>query len=164
MSQLSDVDDIFNEFACAFVGTIRADREVAFPSRLPRRQLDGSVDSLKVVDRYLAYVHKHRSRVPAPEWHTTVLWAGAYVGEVIRHAGGSDFRWLDYNDYMPAHPELKVLLPERTTATCGLLVRASGAMIMPLNKVARFIEEGPVNSVHFFAVCDLERRWVNGCH
>jgi hypothetical protein len=28
-------------------------------------------------------------------------------------------------------------------------------MIMPLNKIARFIEEGPENSVHFFATCDL---------
>jgi hypothetical protein len=29
-------------------------------------------------------------------------------------------------------------------------------MSMPLNKIARFIDEGPENNVHFFASCDLK--------
>jgi hypothetical protein len=28
---------------------------------------------------------------------------------------------------------------------------------MPINKIVRFIDEGPENSVHFFAVCDLSK-------
>lgn len=29
---------------------------------------------------------------------------------------------------------------------------------MPSNKGAQFIEDGPENSVHFFAVCDLNKK------
>jgi hypothetical protein len=31
-------------------------------------------------------------------------------------------------------------------------------MSMSLNKVARFIEDGPETLVHFFAVCDLSKK------
>ena len=152
---MTTLNDIFNEFARAFVGVIRSDRDVAFPGRLSRQQLDGSIDSLKVVDQYLSYLHDNSARIAEDEWHTTVLWAGAYVGEVIRHARPDFFTWVDYDEYVPQHPEIKSLLPARTTATCGLLVRFDGAMSMPLNKIARYIDEGSENSVHFFAACDL---------
>ena len=85
------------------------------------------------------------------EWYATVLWCGAYVGEVIRHAREGEFRWIDYNDYIKDHPDLTSLIPQRTVATCGLLLNSRGGMSMPLNKVARFIEDGPENSVQFFA-------------
>jgi hypothetical protein len=29
-------------------------------------------------------------------------------------------------------------------------------MSMPLNKIARFIADGPENNVHYFASCDLK--------
>ena len=83
--------------------------------------------------------------------------AGAYLGEVIRHAApDGEFRWVDYNEYMPSHPDLQKMIPNRTAATCAFLVRRSGAMSMPLNKIARFINEGPENNVPFFASCDLK--------
>jgi len=155
---MAEIDDIFNEFARAFVGGIRTDREIAFPKRLPRERLDGSLASLLLVDEYLHYVHRNRKKVSNDEWYVTVLWCGAYVGEVIRHAREGEFSWTDFNDYTKEHPALKWMIPERTVATCGLLLGPSGGMSMPLNKVARFIEDGPENSVHFFAQCDLNNR------
>ncbi len=155
---MSDLDSIFNEFARAFVGTVTDEYEVAFPAHLPRAQLDGTVESLHIVDDYLAYVHKHRKRLSDQDWHFTVLRAGAYVGEVIRHASpAGSVHWLDYNDYMPTQPKLQALIPERTVATCAFLVFSNGFMSMPLNKVARFIGEGKEHSVHFFASCDLNQ-------
>jgi hypothetical protein len=50
---MSKLNDIFNQFGRAFVGTITSDREVAFPSELPRDRLNGTLDSLLQVDRYL---------------------------------------------------------------------------------------------------------------
>ncbi len=154
---MTELNTIFNEFARAFVGTVKDDSEVAFPDRLPRALLDGSLASLHHVDEYLKYLHEHRAGISQLEWDLTLLRAGAYVGEVIRHAApAGEFNWVDYNDYMPKHPDLERVIPERTSATCAFLVRRSGAMSMPLNKIARFIDEGPENSVHFFAVCDLK--------
>jgi hypothetical protein len=155
---VSVLNEVFNESARAFVGTITSDREVALPQELPRHLLDGSLDSLHVVDAYLAKVHRQRRSISEDEWDTTVLWEGAYVGEVIRHQRESEFQWMDFNEYMPSHPELQSLIPERTVATCAFLVGPRQAMSMPLNKVARFIEDGAENSVHFFAVCDLNKK------
>jgi hypothetical protein len=154
---MSDLNSIFNEFARAFVGVLKIEGEIAFPKRLSRNLLDGSLESLHHVDEYLLFLHEHRDNISRPEWDLTLLRAGAYVGEVIRHsAPAGEFNWVDYNEYMPEHPELQRLIPERTCASCAFLVRRSGAMSMPLNKIARFIDEGPENSVHFFAVCDLK--------
>lgn len=158
---MNDVNDIFNEFARCFVGTIGDGTDVAFSEALRRERLDGSLESLHVVDDYLGHLYERAREIAAPDWHRTVLRAGAYVGEVIRHSAPEGaFTWVDYDDYMPQHPELKVLIPERTVATCAFLVHSSGAMSMPLNKIARFIAEGPENSVHFFAKCDMKREGV----
>jgi hypothetical protein len=154
---MADLNAIFNEFARLFVGTINDDKEVAFPAALNRKRLDGTVESLHEVDGYLSYLHENRNSIQAEEWRITLLRAGAYLGEVIRHAApDGEFRWVDYDEYMPSHPDLQKMIPKRTAATCAFLVRRSGAMSMPLNKIARFIDEGPENNVHFFASCDLK--------
>lgn len=154
---MAEIDDTFNEFAAAFAGAFRDSKPICFPERLDRGQLDLSLASLKVVDAYLAYLHRHNTRLKAAEWQSTVLYGGAYVGEVIRNETNNYFHWIDYDDYMAEHPELKPMLPERTVATCAFLVDDKGAMSMPLNKIARFIDEGEENSVHFFAHCDIAK-------
>jgi hypothetical protein len=155
---MDDLNTIFHEFALAFVSTIEGfEGEVAFPAALNRQLLDGTVESLHEVDRYLTYLHENRESIRKQEWAITLLRAGAYVGEVIRQAAPEgEFRWVDYDEYMPEHADLQGLIPERTPATCAFLVRPSGDMSMPLNKIARFIAEGPENSVHYFASCDLK--------
>jgi hypothetical protein len=130
---------------------------VAYPHVLPRHLLDGNIESLHQVDSYLLHVHQHRDGLSDDEWSLTILRAGAYVGEVMRHAAPQGaFRWVDYDEYIPEHPEMQSLLPERTTATCAFLVSPGGEMCMPLNKIARFIDEGAENSVHFFAAAFLK--------
>jgi hypothetical protein len=154
---MDDLNAIFNEFARLFVGTIKDKQDVAFPASLDRQRLDGTIESLHEVDRYLTYLHENRNGIQDAEWGITLLRAGAYLGEVIRHAApDGEFQWVDYNEYMTSHPELQKVIPNRTAATCAFLVRRSGAMSMPLNKIARFIDEGPENNVHFFASCDLK--------
>jgi hypothetical protein len=155
---MSELDDIFNEFARAFVGTVKDGHEIMHPELLDRNRLDGSVESLHEVDRYLSKLYAIRGELADLDWGITLMRGGAYIGEVIRHAApAGEFRWVDYDEYVPQHPELKSIIPRRNAATCALLVHRSGAMSMPLNKVARYIDEGPENNVHFFAVCDLKR-------
>ena len=155
---MDDMAGIFREFALAFIGRLDgADGEIASPERLRRADLDGTLDSLHAVDEYLAHLHKQRGRLPEDGWHKTVLWGGAYLGEVIRFESAYRFNWVDYNEYMPRHPKLQQMIPDRTVATCAFLVLPDDYMSMPLNKMARFIEEGPENNVHFFAECDIAR-------
>jgi len=103
----------------------------------------------------LSYLHHNKTRIVEQEWHNTVLYGGAYIGEVIRNETNNHYRWIDYNDYMPDHPDMQSLIPERSTPTCAFLVDDHDRMSMPLNKVARFINEGEENSVHYFAHCDI---------
>jgi len=152
---MAELDTIFREFAAAFAGYVPDAKPICFPEELDRDQLDLSLDSLKIVDQYLAYLHRHNDDLSADELHSTVLYGGAYVGEVIRHETDNHFHWIDYDDYMRDHGELRSLIPERNVATCAFLADAQGAMTMPLNKIARFVDEGDANSVHYFAQCDI---------
>jgi hypothetical protein len=152
---MAQIDDIFHQFAAAFAGLLDDARPICFPDQLRRDALDLSLASLKHVDAYLSYLHRHKTELVAEEWHSTVLYGGAYIGEVIRNETNNHYRWIDYNDYMPDHPDMKSLIPERSTATCAFLVDDHDRMSMPLNKVARYIDEGEENSVHYFAQCDI---------
>lgn len=152
---MAEIDDIFHEFAAAFAGAFNNSKPICFPDKLQRDKLDLSFESLKIVDSYLLYLHCHNQELEDDEYQGTVLYGGAYVGEVIRHETNKHYRWIDYEDYMADHPDLKAIIPERTIETCAFIVDDSGAMSMPLNKISRFIDEGEENSVHFFAHCDI---------
>ena len=155
---MSGLDEIFREFALTFAGRLEpVDGDIAFPEELARNLLDGTHQSLKAVDAYLSSLYRRRDHIDETSWHKTVLWGGAYVGEVIRWETNGAMRWVDYNEYMPQHPTLKPLIPERTTATCAFLVADDGFMSMPLNKIARYVDEGEEHSTHFFAHCDISR-------
>jgi hypothetical protein len=146
---METVNDVFEEFALAFGGELESDREIAFPKKLDRDRLDFSLKSLKVLDAYLEVLYERRDRLEDRAWHTTVLWGGAYLGEVIRRNAKREYNWVDYDEYMPHNPKLRKMIPERTVATCAFLCTDTG-MTMPLNKIARFIEEGPENNTHYY--------------
>jgi hypothetical protein len=154
---MAQMDDIFHEFAAALAGAFRDAKPICFPDQLNREALDLSLESLRHVDAWLSYLHQHRRTLIDTDWHITVLYGGAYVGEVIRQETDNFFRWMDYDDYVPAHPELRQLIPERTLTTCAFLVDEQGAISLPLNKIARYIQEGEENSVYFFAECDIAK-------
>jgi hypothetical protein len=145
------VNDIFEEFALILVGQIQGEGEIAFPDKLDRTALDFSLPSLKVLDTYLDVLHRRHRRIKHNEGGITLLRAGAYLGEVIRRNAQREYNWVDYDEYMPRHPKLKQLIPERNAATCAFLCSEDGAMTMPLNKIGRYIEEGPENNTHYYA-------------
>jgi len=49
------------------------------------------------------------------------------------------------------------MVPEGV-GTAAVLVAATGAMTMPLNKIARYIGEGPVNYTHFYVAAEVRAR------
>jgi hypothetical protein len=163
---MPDINAICREFAEAFVGRVRAERDIALEIMLNRAALDYSLASLAVVDAYLDDVHESvrppsglrglfaRKKVErTAEMNHTILWGGAYVGEVLRRAQPA-WSWLDYDDYLAREPRAQQLLGPRDVGTTALLVKADGAMSLPIGKVLRYVHEGDEHSTrHYVASC-----------
>ena len=146
----------FQQFAALFLGQLPCDEEIPFVEKLDRSALDGSIDSLHVVDRYLSFVRDHIEQLTTADFNNLALRCGAYVGECIRLTWPESYDWCDYNDFMLTRPDLKSMIPERNLGTCAMLTRGPHSMLMPLNKVLRYLYEGPENSVHNFAHCERQ--------
>lgn len=158
-----DISSILQEFAEAFAGRVRAERDVALEVMLNRSALDYSLASLEVVDRYLDDVHdsvrpptgwrgvfSSKSIESTPELDHTILWGGAYVGEVLRRLQPA-WSWMDYDDLVARDASSAKLLGPRGIGTTSLLVKADGAMTMPVNKVLRYVQEGSEHSTRHYA-------------
>lgn len=145
-----NLDDDLVEASELFTAKRKANYDVAAPSQLRRSDLDFSLDSLRHVDTYLSYVRKHRRKMSREEMEATLWWGGAYVGEVIKKISRKKYRWITHADYIAKHPKHAGILP-LTLGTQVLLLAETGDFTLPVNKVVRFIEEGPENSVHYYA-------------
>jgi hypothetical protein len=153
---METVNDIFEEFAACFTGELDGDSEIIHPERLDRRKLDYSLQSLKVVDEYLMYMHTNLPEEIGREWDNAVLWGGAYVGEVIRRNAPRQYDWVDFDDFIREYPDTTRLLgAEKQLGFCALLTPGGGAFTMPINKMLRFIFDGPADSVSFYAECEV---------
>ena len=157
-----DISPIMQQFAEAFAGRVRAERDVALEVMLNRFALDYSLASLDVVDQYLDDVHESvrpptgwrgvfasKSIERTPELDHTILWGGAYVGEVLRRLQ-SAWSWIDYDDLVARDPSAAKLLGPRGIGTTTVLVKADGAMTMPVNKVLRYVHEGSEHSTRHY--------------
>jgi hypothetical protein len=155
---MNNINPLFNEFALAFIGKIKADEDIIHPQKLDRLKLDGSVESLKELDKYLSYLNTNAESVFQMNIDITILRAGAYLGEVIRHNSNPGFyTWIDYNDYLQINPDLRKLIPERNTTTCAFLMDKNKGFIMPINKVFRFIDEGTEHSTLYFGSVSINK-------
>ncbi len=150
----SKMNGIYHEFALMFLGRVAVEEDIPFAESLDRASLDGSISSLALVDDYLLFVHENLEGLTDSEYKNLALRCGAYVGECVRMTWPGLYDWMDYDDYVPLHPEAAERLPERYLGTSALLLRNPDAFIMPVNKVLRFMHEGPENSVHYFATCE----------
>ena len=144
----------FQQHAALFTGKKACDEEIPFAEKLDRAALDGSIESLKVVDGYLSFLHENLGRLTDADFTNLALRCGGYVGECIRMTWPESYDWCEYDDYMLTCPDLESVIPERNLGTCALLARGANGMVLPLNKVLRYLHEGPENSVHFFADCE----------
>jgi hypothetical protein len=147
---MSQLDEQMTELADLFAGRLAADTDVLAADELDRGKLDFSLESLKVVDAWLAGLHEGGVDPNTEEAAETIIWTGAYVGEVIRRNPKQPYRWQRYEDYIADKPEnIRRAIPH-TFGTQLVLVNDSG-MTLPINKVCRWLAEGPEHSLHFYA-------------
>lgn len=153
----TELDAQMAEVADFFTGRFAGETDVVCRGALDRSALDYSLPSLRAVNRWLVALSAElagNDDLPGE----TVMWAGAYVGEVIRRSADQPYHWVRWVDYMATQAEgLRSVLPE-TFGTQFLLVADDGAMTMPINKVCRFLDEGPENDLHFYAAAEVHRK------
>ena len=82
------------------------------------------------------------------------------MGEVIKRHSSKKFKWMNYHDYMAQSDQARKLeesgILSYSASASIILVSSNSAMTLPLNKIARFIYEGPENNVHFYATGELK--------
>jgi hypothetical protein len=143
-------------FRAAFVGTSTfKEGKVAFREAIPVQKMDYTVESLKHLDAYLDLLLSKKSEITDQDYTNTVLAAGSYLGEVIRRNSERNYRWVNYQDYFPKHPRIAALVSEGL-GSGAVLATESGRMTMPINKIIRYLEEGPENNTHFYALGELK--------
>ena len=153
-----DIVSLIPMFCAAFMGTSTFEEgKIAFRETIPVQKMDYSVESLKHLDAYLDLLRRRRSEIKGQDYTNTVLAAGSYLGEVIRRNSERKYKWVNYQDYFPKYPKIAALVPEGL-GSGAVLANESGQMTMPINKIIRYLEEGPENNTHFYAQGELKAR------
>jgi hypothetical protein len=146
------VNEVFAEFAARFAGSLAGEGEIVFAAHLDRARLDYSIDSLKAVDEYLAHLRANQPPELGADWAETVLWGGAYVGEVIRRNAAREYHWIDFDDFLAEYPNTtQILGEEKGLGFCALLTAGGGGFTLPINKLLRDLHDGPQDSVWTYA-------------
>ena len=157
MASTQELDAQIAEAAAFFAGAIQGDEDVLLVDELDREKLDYSLQSLDVVSTWLAALRARGTQTDDSS-AASIVWAGAYVGEVIKRCAPESYRWSGYEQYMSTQePGLRKMIPY-TFGTQFVLVSNDGAMTLPINKVVRFLEEGPENDLRFYATAECKPR------
>ena len=152
------LDDMFSQFSEAFLGNMVGEGDIAYRPIIHSATFDYSIKSLDSVDDYLRYVYENPINKSTIEYQNTIVWCGAYIGEVIRRNASVEYHWVHYNDYIKHRDQgMKNILPY-TLTTHALLVSSDLFMTMPLNKVARWLDEGESNNIPYFADLAISRK------
>lgn len=111
-------------------------------------RLDFTIDSLVAMDEHLEVMRTQQ--LSANEWNKFILRAGAYVGEVIRRSALAPrpWNWLAFEEAAKVS-SLVASLGKRIETVAVLW--DGDRVIFPLAKVAKYIQNGAEDSVHFFA-------------
>lgn len=127
-----------------------AEGGLASEESLDATRMDYSLISLHAVDRYLDAVHAGRETIEDQTYTNTVLAAGCYLGETLRRNSELGYAWVNYADFARRSADAAEIMPDGL-GTAAVLMTPQGRTVMPINKIIRYIEEGPENSTFAFA-------------
>ena len=147
---MHDFVPLIPDYLDVFFGRASVEQGLPLEEAIPRDQLDFSLDSLQLLDTYLEQVVPLYETLPNQQVINLALAAGVYLGEVIRRNARRRYTWLNYAQYFDAHPDSKGVFPY-CPGTTALLASDAGAMTLPINKILRFLDEGPENTTHSYA-------------
>ena len=107
---VSDIGEALDEFLAP-----AGDRLILLPNRLDKSRLDFSLDSLSVMDDWLRDIHTinklqadsgraGESLISDGRGDNSVMFAGLYLGEVVRANSSVDWRWERFDRFIDANP------------------------------------------------------------
>ena len=154
--QVANIDDAL----ARFLGEGGADL-ILLPNRLDRSQLDYSMESLKLVDRWLADIHTiNKLQADAGKageilvfdgrGDNSVIFAGLYLGQVIRAHSALDWHWQRFDTFLAANPVFAEHYGREPGLDSFVLVGPQGATT-PINTALKRVLYGKEESVHFIA-------------
>lgn len=159
--QVSDIETALEQF----LGP-EGDDLILLPNRLDRDQLDYSLDSLLLVDQWLADLHTinrlqsatgqaGESLMRDGRGDNSVTFAGLYLGQVVRLHSPLDWQWQRFDTFLSANP----VFTEHYGIEPGLdqfvLVGPQGAAT-PINSALKRVVHGKEESVHFIGQLLIE--------
>lgn len=145
----NSLDDRMARIADLFAGRVQGDEEILHPDRLARPRLDFTLESLDVAGGWLEAVFADGFDGSADQ-DRALLWAGAYLGEVIRRRSPRPYRWHAWDDFLADEVEsVRDVIPR--SFTTQFLLACPGGVILPINQVHRFVQFGPKHDLRAFA-------------
>jgi hypothetical protein len=132
---------------------------ILLPNRLDRAQLDYSIESLLVIDDWLADIHTinrlQSARGKAGEslimdgrGDNSVIFAGLYLGQTIRANSALNWQWQRFDTFLAANPTYSEHYGQRAELDVFVLVGPQGATT-PINTALKRVVHGKEESVHF---------------
>lgn len=154
--EVANIDDALDVFMGA-----AGDQLILLPNRLDRSQLDYSIESLIVIDRWLADIHtinRLQSKVGGVgetlvldgRGDNSVTFAGLYLGQVIRANSDLSWHWERFDTFLAANPVFAEHYGRDPGLDTFVLVGPQGAAT-PINTALKRVIHGKEESVHFIA-------------
>ncbi len=154
--QVEDIDDALARFLSA-----EGDQLILLPNRLQKSDLDYSMDSLKLIDGWLADIHTINKLqgdagkageilVFDGRGDNSVIFAGLYLGQVIRANSDLNWQWQRFDTFLAANPVFAEHYGRDPGLDTFVLVGPQGAAT-PINTALKRVLYGKEESVHFIA-------------
>ena len=152
--QVADISDALGRFMGP-EGTAL----ILLPNRLDRSKLDYSIESLHLIDRWLADIHTinklQADMGRAGEILTfdgrgdnSVIFAGLYLGQVVRMHSDLDWQWQRFDTFLQSNPVYSEHYGLKPGLDAFVLVGPQGAAT-PINTALKRVVHGKEESVHF---------------
>lgn len=135
------------------------DTLILLPHRLNKQNLDYSMESLLELDAWLNSIHTV-NRMEAGEGRVgdmikldgrgdnSVMFAGLYLGEVVRLNANQDWYWQPFETFVNANPYYLDYFGKEPGFDTYVLVSSQGAAT-PMNAALKRVINGPVDSVSY---------------
>lgn len=151
---VSGIDDALTLFL-----STESDRLILLPNRLDRSQLNYSLESLLVIDKWLADIHTinrlqsetgkaGESLVMDGRGDNSVIFAGLYLGQTIRANSHLNWQWERFDTFLAANPTFAEHYGRAPGLDLFVLAGPQGAAT-PINTALKRVVQGKEESVHF---------------
>lgn len=135
------------------------DQLLLLPNRLDRRKLDYSLESLHIIDKWLADIHTvnrlqsetgkaGESLMMDGRGDNSVIFAGLYLGQTIRANSNLDWNWQRFDSFLQANPNFSEHYGDVPELDIFVLVGPQGAAT-PINTALKRVVHGKEESVYF---------------